>query len=92
MIGLIRHLAWNDIRSQRLPLLVWAGLLALQAIVLLTDPLPRSRLLTGPWGPGLRYVVTAVLAALIIQRDSLVGTTAFWRTRPIPHPRSLRAR
>ena len=86
MRRLIRHLAWNDIRSQRLPLLLWASLLALQVTVLIMDSLPQSRLFTGSWIPALRSLVTAVLAALMVQRDSLVGTTAFWRTRPIPRP------
>jgi len=33
MMGLIRHLAWRDLRSQRIPLSVWAAVLALKNYV-----------------------------------------------------------
>ena len=84
MMELIRHLAWRDLRSQRVPLLVWAAVLALQATVILVNPTRQPRLLNGLGVPVLRYLMTALVAALIIQRDALVGTTAFWLTRPIP--------
>jgi methionine-rich copper-binding protein CopC len=32
----------------------------------------------------MRWAMTVVLVAILVQRHLLVGTTAFWRTRPIP--------
>ena len=80
---LILHLAWHDLRSQRVPLLVWAGILALLPASILLDSAPLLGLAPRPGFLGLRYLLAALLAALIIQRDPLVGTTAFWLTRPI---------
>jgi len=80
---LIPHLAWHDLRSQRVPLLVWAGILALLPAALVLDSVPLLRLAARPGLLGLRFLLTGLLAALIIQGDSLVGTTAFWLTRPI---------
>ena len=80
---LIPHLAWHDLRSQRVPLLMWAGILALLPAALVLDSVPLLRLAARPGLLGLRFLLTGLLAALIIQGDSLVGTTAFWLTRPI---------
>jgi hypothetical protein len=65
------------------PLLVWAGILALLPAALVLDSVPLLRLAARPALLGLRFLLTGLLAALIIQRDPLVGTTAFWLTRPI---------
>jgi hypothetical protein len=80
---LIPHLAWHDLRSQRVPLLVWAGILALLPAAILAGPALLLRMPRIPVLLLLRLLSTGLLAALIIQRDPLVGTTAFWLTRPI---------
>ena len=41
-----------------------------------------------PYSPDIlamtiRVIVTVVLTVLVVHRDPAVGTTAFWRTRPI---------
>jgi hypothetical protein len=80
---LIPHLAWHDLRSQRVPLLVWAGILALLPAAILVGPALLLHMPRTPVLLLLRLLSTGFLAALIVQRDSLVGTTAFWLTRPI---------
>lgn len=99
MLMQIRHLVGYDVRAVRIPLLVWALVLATQAALLLIGPagLGVSLVSLGPSrGAGLGYGVlvvrlalTAILVALVVERDPLVGTTAFWRTRPIPRRRLL---
>ena len=86
---LLGHLVRYDLRSLRPLLAVWAAVLAIQAAVLrMGPPVPDG---TAPPAMSLdvsaivmRLAVTVVLAAALAQLHSLVGTTAFWRTRPIP--------
>ena len=89
MLTTIRHLMWHDARALRVPLLVWAGIIALQIGVVAIGP---SFVGSGPvradvnMGQGLivmRLAMTVILTALLIQRDTAVGTAAFWLTRPI---------
>jgi hypothetical protein len=80
---LIPHLAWHDLRSQRALLLAWVGILALLPAAILAGPALLPRMPRTPVLLLLRLLSTGLLAALIIQGDSLVGTTAFWLTRPI---------
>jgi hypothetical protein len=80
---LIPHLAWHDLRSQRALLLAWVGILALLPAAILAGPALLLRMPRTPVLLLLRLLSTGFLAALIIQRDPLVGTTAFWLTRPI---------
>jgi hypothetical protein len=89
-VSTIRHLVWHDIRALRLPLVAWLLILLVQAAVMalgpgLIDPEARgggvqsfARFLAGA-----RLAFTILLTVLFIQRDSSVGTTAFWMTRPI---------
>ncbi len=87
MLNEIRHLIGYDLRALRLPLAIWGAILLAQAIVLVIGPSPDS-FQVGPINSslvivGIRIGFTITLAALIVQRDALVGTTVFWRTRPI---------
>lgn len=85
-----RHLVWHDARALRVPLALWAGILALQAGVIIAGPMlvdtfdVRGDLNAGQGAMVMRLAMTVILTALIIQRDTAVGTTAFWLTRPIP--------
>lgn len=79
----IQHLAWHDLRSQRALLLAWVGILALLPAAILAGPALLLRMPRTPVLLLLRLLSTGFLAAVIIQRDPLVGTTAFWLTRPI---------
>jgi len=90
----IGHLVAYDLRALRLPLVVWGLVLAVQAVLLLIGPAnmgidPRlSRGIAYDYGVlVVRLALTAILVALVVQRDALVGTTVFWRTRPIPRHR-----
>ena len=87
----IRHLVWHDILALRLPLAAWILVLLAQAAVMavgpgLIDPDARGmglQILAG-FLAGVRLAFTLLLTVLLVQRDSPVGTTAFWKTRPIP--------
>ena len=89
MLTTIRHLMWHDARALRVPLAVWAGVLALQLAVVAVGPQfagsidDRADVNAGPAALVMRFAMTVILTALLIQRDTAVGTTAFWLTRPI---------
>ena len=87
----IRHLVWHDIRALRLPLAAWLLVLLAQAALMafgpgLSDPGARSSAIVTFAGflASARLAFTILLTVLLVQRDSPVGTTAFWVTRPIP--------
>ena len=86
----IRHLVWHDARALHVTLAVWAGVLALQAGTVAVGPQflgsgdYRADLKLSLGALVMRLAMTVILTALIIQRDTAVGTTAFWLTRPIP--------
>jgi hypothetical protein len=90
---LVRHLVRFDLQSLSPVLVVWAGVLLLQAAVLWMGPpgpavdLPpamRFDLSLDLAAIVMRWAMTVVLVALLVQRHLLVGTTAFWRTKPMP--------
>ena len=90
-MSVIIHLVWHDIRALRLPLAAWLALLLTQAAVMalgpgLIDPeAPRSLAIQfAGLLAGARLAFTVLVTSLLVQRDSPVGTTAFWVTRPIP--------
>jgi hypothetical protein len=92
MLTTIRHLVWHDMRALRVTLAVWVGILAMQVVVIAIGPVLVGRTIGDEMsdmnaGQGMlvvRVAMTVILTALIIQRDTGVGTTAFWLTRPIP--------
>ena len=89
MLTTIRHLMWHDARALRGPLAAWAGVLAVQIGVVAIGPSflePASNRIDINAGYGalmMRLAMTVILTAMLIQRDTAVGTTAFWLTRPI---------
>ena len=89
-MNVIVHLVRHDIRALRLPLTAWLALLLAQAAVMafgpgLIDPEAPFAAIQSIAGflSGARLAFTILLTVLIVQRDSPVGTTAFWLTRPI---------
>lgn len=88
-LGTIRHQMWTDTKGLRLYLAVWAAALAAQAALLARDPATWMDVRRGmPYSPdtlamAIRVIVTVVLTVLAVHRDPAVGTTTFWRTRPI---------
>ncbi|MCX6537770.1 MAG: hypothetical protein NT151_02360 [Acidobacteria bacterium] len=77
-----------DLRAQRELLAVWGLVLLAQAALFVAGPEGFGRSSTRvsyDFGIELvRFGWTTVVAALLVQSDSLVGTTAFWMTCPIP--------
>lgn len=89
MLRRVSHLVAYDFRSLRRPLVVWGLVLVCESAVLLLGPdrLGADVNVRFSYATAVlvvRFALTAVLAALLVQSDALVGTTAFWRTRPIP--------
>jgi len=89
-VSAISHLVWHDIRALRLPLAAWLLLLLAQAAVMalgpgLIDPEAPGAPIQSVAGflSGARLAFTILLTVMLVQRDSPVGTTAFWLTRPI---------
>lgn len=89
-MSLILHLMTKDARYLRYELAIWLALVLAQAGLVLSGVDARA-----PWSAlgtiGILYqtlwilqlVIGGIFAAQLVQCDSLVGSTAFWRTRPI---------
>ncbi len=80
----ILHLVAHDLRSQRLVLLAFC-LFVLVDAWLVSVPVP-SPLLSARLAlvlNGLRILMLVLATGVIVQQDALVGSTAFWRSRPI---------
>jgi hypothetical protein len=97
---MIAHLLCKDLRHVRILFLLWMGLLVAQASLIgfgMTAK-PDQYLWQIVYGllalglPMLQAVMLFVLIPLLIQDDPLVGTSAFWLTRPIGRVRLLLAK
>jgi len=99
-MNLTWHIVKKDLRALKWPLLLWITLIIAKLGV-------GVALLNADGTEGLEWFtkmdalakvlsafeyVSFVLTAAIIQQDLLVGTTAFWITRPISGARLLRAK
>jgi hypothetical protein len=89
MAKLVRHLVAHTIGSLKPFVWAWLAVLAYQTWALWMGPDDPSL----PPAPGLdlavsglilRIALTVVFATQVVFRHPLVGTTAFWQTRPIP--------
>ncbi len=99
-MNLTWHIVKKDLRCLRWPLALWTLLIATKlgvGVALLTADgteglswFSRMDALTKvlAWLEGISFVLVAAL----IQEDMLVGTSAFWVTRPISGARLLRAK
>ena len=77
------HLLKKDLRRLWPLLSLLYGILLLQDALALRDPLTEETFLRfGPLSILLMAAVTGVVG-VVIQQEPLVGTTAFWLTRPI---------
>lgn len=97
------HIVGKDIRDLRLflPLVGWWSLLILQVVLIsvfgrLPGSPPAIEMMSGVFLAGLAWLLAALdfgLLALIVsqlvQRDSTVGSTAFWLSRPVSGARLL---
>jgi hypothetical protein len=87
---LLAHLVAADVRRVRLPIAAWAAVaiagMVLQAVLPSFDPFPdrlRALGLTATLLTFADYLLILALVASVVQAHSLVGSTAFWMTRPI---------
>lgn len=92
---LVRHVMWVDVLAQHGMLVAWGVMLLAQAALIVVGPaavhptplgsLSLDRGISLDFGIlVIRFCWTVLVAALLIQSDCLVGTTAFWMTRPVP--------
>jgi ABC-type transport system involved in multi-copper enzyme maturation permease subunit len=87
----LAHQMAKDIRYLRVPLLLWFFLAALQATLVgsVLGVTSDDVLLQGIFEivsfllPLLKVVLACIIVALLIHQEPLVGTEAFWLTRPI---------
>lgn len=99
-MNLTWHIVKKDLRALKWPLLVWLLLVVAQlgvGVLLLStdgsqdlDWFRRMDILAKMLGA--MQFMSFVLTAALIQQDLLVGTTAFWQTRPISGGRLLCAK
>jgi hypothetical protein len=96
-MNLVLHLVRWDVRRFRPHLAVWLLLVAGSAVldgawpVLALNATVRQTVgVAGNLVALAEVLFSIVLVALVVQEHPLVGTTAFWMTRPIP-PRALLA-
>ena len=99
-MNFVWHIVKKDLRALRWPLVVWVALiaakLAMGVLLLTSDTTGDQELFDTLSGiskvlAGLEFLGVVLVAALI-QEDMLVGTTAFWITRPISGARLLTAK
>ncbi|MBI5818774.1 MAG: hypothetical protein HZA88_07285 [Verrucomicrobia bacterium] len=90
-MNLITHLFKKDVRRLRVLLGLWSLLVVLQAVLIGTAPgasagdigLQAIFYLATLLFPLLQLGALVVIIPLLVQDEPLVGTTAFWFTRPI---------
>ena len=94
-MSMVRHLLAWDVRRFRWMLAVWALLVCANAVhdgmwpsIAVAMEAQRTVAVTGNLLGMIQLLFSMVLIAQIVHEHPLVGTTAFWMTRPIP-PRAL---
>ncbi|RPI28685.1 MAG: hypothetical protein EHM61_04265 [Acidobacteria bacterium] len=99
-MSLAVHIFKKDIRHLRLLLAAWLAVLIVQsflAVFAYTSP-TTDRVLSGLLDssslllPLLQFVLVLAIVPLVIQDEPLVGTTAFWFTRPVSRTTLLAAK
>lgn len=95
-MSLIFHLMEKDARYLRYELAIWLALVLAQAGLVLSGvdaraPEPTLATIGNLYGAiwMIQIAVGGIFAAQLVQCDPQVGTTAFWRTRPIARPTLL---
>jgi len=99
-VSLAIHIFKKDIRHLRLLLAAWLAVLVVQsflAVFTYTSP-ATDRVISGLLDsaslllPLLQFVLLLAIVPLVIQAEPLVGTTAFWFTRPVSRSALLAAK
>ena len=90
----------KDLRQFRLILLSWLGVVCVtQGVALLGGTVLSAQLMVRiilplvlQWLAVLQAVLIFILVPMVVQSDPVVGTTAFWFTRPVSRRSLLRAK
>lgn len=84
------HFFKKDLRRTQLLIAVWLLLVVVQYALMATSFHSTNRLtqfvvsaVAGSNGFPLRWLIVAVLVALLVQEETPAGTTGFWLTRPM---------
>ncbi len=93
-MSLLAHHMKKDVRHLRWLLGLWVLLVAAEALLIgfgnHADPdnlvAQVAYQMISVLLPLLQFLLTVVMVPLLVQDEPLVGTTAFWFTRPIPRP------
>ncbi len=97
-MNLILHHFRKDLRSQRILLGVWFFLVLLQFAIAVWTPRPGDLLMLGLYSgasmflPLLSSLILVVLVPQLVLQEPLVGTSAFWMTRPLSRGELLQAK
>jgi len=85
----VLHLVRFDARALRAPLVLWVLILLAEAVQFYLGPLqsgPSTELgrTASQYGFGvLRIAFTCIFTAMLVHKDPTVGTTPFWKARPV---------
>jgi len=85
----VLHLVRFDALALRVPLALWGVVLVLEGAFFYfgpfeSAPLPEFGRLSATLGSTvIRMIVSVLMVAMLVHADPTVGTTAFWRSRPI---------
>src|SRR5271163_584738 len=97
-MNLVAHLLKKDLRRARPLVAVWILLLVVQAGFAAASARPGDLVTHAFYAvieyvtPVLQILLLAVLLPFVIQEEPVVGTTAFWFTRPLTGSVLLRAK
>ena len=86
---MILHLFKTDLRRSRLLFVAWLLLLVLECVLLGSGFRPSGRLLEAVYQGAaqliqpLQLLILLVMIPFVVHEEPLVGTSAFWYTRPI---------
>ena len=87
-MNLILHIVRKDFRHLRFYLAGWLGLVILMLIITGIGPHLQERtqvllFFLGPLLPVAKIFLLALIVSSLVQNDTLVGSTAFWLSRPV---------
>jgi hypothetical protein len=97
-MNLITHLLRKDVRRSRALLIVWLLLLILEGVLVGSGVNPGDRVIQLLYTmiskavPLFEALLIIVIVPFVVQDEPLVGTTAFWLTRPISRRTLLKAK
>jgi hypothetical protein len=98
-VSLIWHIALKDLRRLRMPVALWTVVIAVKLglgfrlLWKAGDFLTFDQIaLAGNWLIGIEVLAGYLLVAAVLQEDVVVGSAAFWMTRPISNGRMLAAK